>query len=314
MKTETDKHYDLIGDIHGHYDKLAALLERLGYHPHENHYRHPEGRKVIFLGDYIDRGPRVRDVLRLVRAMVATGEALAIMGNHELNTIFYHTPDGNGGYLRKHEGRNLREGTATRAAFVGHEHEWAGWLEWMKRLPMFLDLGELRAVHAAWDEKIIAFLKGKTLLDDAFLHAAGTYGTPEFKALERVLKGPELTLPEGVFFRDKEGIERENIRVRWWNIAGGMTVGDIAMPEPIDLPEPLPDDDLAWLPNYPADAPPVFFGHYWMPPDAPKEPLAENIVVLDFSAAMKDHPLYAYRWNGGGKPAAEHFITYELAA
>ena len=45
MKRETkNKKYDLIGDIHGQHDKLLALLERLGYIPHEDHYRHPEGR------------------------------------------------------------------------------------------------------------------------------------------------------------------------------------------------------------------------------------------------------------------------------
>ena len=66
--------------------------------------------------------------------------------------------------------------------------------------------------------------------------------------------------------------------------------------------------------GYPADAPPVFFGHYWMPPNAPKAPPAGNIVVLDFSAAKAGNPLYAYRWNGAGKPNPEHFVTYEMAA
>ncbi len=65
--------YDLIGDIHGHYDKLVALLSRLGYRDDGEAHRHPEGRKVIFLGDYIDRGPKIREVLHTVRGMVDAG-------------------------------------------------------------------------------------------------------------------------------------------------------------------------------------------------------------------------------------------------
>jgi hypothetical protein len=74
------KHYDLIGDIHGHHDKLTALLHKLGYLPHDGSFHHPEGRKVIFLGDYIDRGPKIRETLETVRTMVETGNALAILG------------------------------------------------------------------------------------------------------------------------------------------------------------------------------------------------------------------------------------------
>ena len=67
--------YDIIGDIHGHADELQALLEILGYQQGS----HPEGRKVIFLGDYIDRGPKIREVLETVRGMVDAGQALAIL-------------------------------------------------------------------------------------------------------------------------------------------------------------------------------------------------------------------------------------------
>jgi hypothetical protein len=84
--------YDLIGDIHGHADELVQLLEALGYRKHGRTYVHPE-RKVIFLGDFIDRGPKIREVLEIVRPMVEQGNALAVMGNHELNALAYHTED-----------------------------------------------------------------------------------------------------------------------------------------------------------------------------------------------------------------------------
>ena len=93
--------YDLIGDIHGHAEELVQLLEALGYRKTQGVYRHPE-RKVVFLGDFIDRGPQIRSVLELARPMVEEGAALAILGNHELNALAYHTQDEDspGEYLR----------------------------------------------------------------------------------------------------------------------------------------------------------------------------------------------------------------------
>ena len=89
--------YDIIGDIHGHARTLEALLGRLGYSLFDGVYRHPE-RKVIFLGDFIDRGPHQRGVIRIVRPMIERGSALAVMGNHEFNAIAYATPRSGGGF------------------------------------------------------------------------------------------------------------------------------------------------------------------------------------------------------------------------
>jgi len=71
--------FDIIGDIHGCFDELHALLTRLGYV--EGH--HPEGRKAVFLGDLVDRGPKIPEVLKLVMNMTASGNALAVPGNHD---------------------------------------------------------------------------------------------------------------------------------------------------------------------------------------------------------------------------------------
>ena len=100
--------YDLIGDIHGYADELVQLLEVLGYEKAQGVYRHPE-RKVIFLGDFIDRGPKIRQVLEIVRPMIEEGKALAVMGNHELNDLAYHTedPDLPGNFLRQHSDKNV---------------------------------------------------------------------------------------------------------------------------------------------------------------------------------------------------------------
>ncbi len=76
--------YDIIGDIHGHAEALKALLFKLGYNASGGVWQHPN-RKVIFVGDYIDRGPAIRETLQIVRAMSENEKATALMGNHEYN-------------------------------------------------------------------------------------------------------------------------------------------------------------------------------------------------------------------------------------
>ncbi len=75
--------FDIIGDVHGCHDELAALLTRLGYAQSDAAWSHPEGRRTIFLGDLVDRGPDSPGVLRLVMDMVASGAALCVQGNHD---------------------------------------------------------------------------------------------------------------------------------------------------------------------------------------------------------------------------------------
>ena len=77
--------FDIIGDIHGCYDELVSLLVKLGYDVAEggSDAAHPEGRKAVFLGDLVDRGPNTPAVLRLVMGMVTSGSALCVPGNHE---------------------------------------------------------------------------------------------------------------------------------------------------------------------------------------------------------------------------------------
>jgi protein phosphatase len=89
--------FDLIGDVHGCGDEIERLLETLGYGWDERPldrpgsyrriYRHPEGRKAVFLGDLVDRGPRILDTYQLVRHMVDAGSALCIPGNHEAKLV-----------------------------------------------------------------------------------------------------------------------------------------------------------------------------------------------------------------------------------
>lgn len=87
-----DEHgpFDVIGDVHGCYDELVMLLNKLGYEENaEAGFIHPDGRRPVFLGDLCDRGPKNVEVLRLVMKMVKTGNALAVPGNHDVKLVKY---------------------------------------------------------------------------------------------------------------------------------------------------------------------------------------------------------------------------------
>ena len=80
--------FDIIGDVHGCYEELESLLAMLGYSlDATGAWRHPHGRRVIFLGDLVDRGPQVPEVLQLVMQMVNAGTALALPGNHDVKLM-----------------------------------------------------------------------------------------------------------------------------------------------------------------------------------------------------------------------------------
>jgi len=303
--------YDLIGDIHGRAVELEGLLSELGYTVSGGTYRHPN-RQVIFLGDFVDRGPYQRRVLEIVRPMVEEGSAFAVMGNHEFNAIAYHTPDGNGGYLRTRNKKNTRQHQAFLDEFADRPSEWAQGIDWFKTLPLWIELEELRVVHACWDQAYINQISigygGSATLSDELLTAASRRGTWQYQAIETLLKGKEIQLPHGTYFHDKDGNRRHEIRVRWWDSGG--TYRDLFMgPESaiIHIPdEPVQAEHLV---DYVHDEKPVFLGHYWMEGD-PK-PLASNIACLDYSVAKVGGKLVAYRWNGEKIICPEGYVWVE---
>src|SRR5210317_698108 len=129
--------FDFIGDIHGHADKLEALLVKMEYKPFKNGYRH-SSRKVIFVGDYIDRGPDNPRVVEIVRSMVDTGDAIALCGNHEHNAICFNTIIDEG-YLRKHNIKNFKQHSQTLFQFHGKQSQYDDAISWFKSLPVFIE-------------------------------------------------------------------------------------------------------------------------------------------------------------------------------
>lgn len=83
---------DIIPDIHGQIAKLRGALDALGWRRSPAGWIHPDPeRTIVFLGDFIDRGPENRAVIHLVRDLIDNGKARAIMGNHELNALHFHS-------------------------------------------------------------------------------------------------------------------------------------------------------------------------------------------------------------------------------
>jgi Calcineurin-like phosphoesterase len=305
--------YDIIGDIHGCAHCLQQLLETLGYAVRDGVYRHPS-RTVIFLGDFIDRGPRQREVIGIVRRMIAAGTAQSVMGNHEFNAIAYHTPDRESGdYLRPHSEKNIRQHEKFLDAYAHTPDEYADVIGWFRTLPLWLDLGGLRIVHACWDARLIAKLaasqNGSNLLGEDLLLQANRRGEWQFEALETLLKGKEIRLPDGASFRDKDGIPRHNIRIRWWDPAATNFRDAFFGPE--SARTHIPEDEIVGdhLVDYSHEAPPVFLGHYWM--QGQPAPLACNIACLDYSVAEPGGRLTAYRWDGEQVLEKERFVWVE---
>lgn len=136
--------FDIIGDVHGCFDELRALLDELGYVVDRDAERfalsHPLGRRLVFLGDLIDRGPGVADCLRLAMDAVEDGVALCVPGNHEVKL------------LRKLRGRDVR---------ITHGLD--------------ITLAQLEAEIPAFRDRVAAFIDGLVshyVLDDGRLAVA----------------------------------------------------------------------------------------------------------------------------------------------
>ena len=143
--------FDIVGDVHGCFEELVLLLERLGYQlaarvgaDGETGYSvtHPEGRKAVFVGDLVDRGPGVTNVLKLVMSMVEDGVALCVAGNHESKLV------------RKLKGRNVQISHGLAESLEQLEDESPAFREAATRFldglisHYVLDGGELVVAHA----------------------------------------------------------------------------------------------------------------------------------------------------------------------
>ncbi len=313
--------YDIIGDIHGCASHLKSLLDDLGYREDDatGAYRHPD-RQAVFVGDLVDRGDGQLEVLAIVKQMVDSGHAQIVMGNHEFNAVAYATewPDGSGEYLRRHSEKNTKQHQSFLDQVIGDTR--AEYLEWFASMPLWLDLGDVRVVHACWHEPSMRVaeeaLGGDRFTSTDQLVRASTKGDPLYDAIEVLLKGPEISLASHrqQRYKDKDGHVRDKARVAWWRddatTLRGLAVMDGNFETEGGQPYPdLPDievgaADLAF--RYRGDVP-VFYGHYWrkLEPEHGVD-WTSRTACVDFSA-VKGGDLVAYRFDGETEVDPSHY-------
>jgi hypothetical protein len=294
---------DIIGDIHGYAEKLKELLKKLGYSFKDGIYSHTN-RTALFVGDYIDRGLQIVETLKIVKSMVDNGNAIALMGNHEFNAICFNFQDKKGGHLRKHEIKNIIQHYETLKQFQNKQSEYDSYINWFKTLPLFYETEQFRAVHACWDNQSIEYLRTKLnndRLTDELIYESVKKDSELYYAIDVTLKGKEIKLPENSKFSDKDGTERKEIRIKWWEDPSQSSYSCISI---------IPDKNLSNLSidkssgknfeindsnYYKENEMSVFFGHYWLK----GEPILfrDNIGCLDYSVA-NEGKLSAYRFDG----------------
>lgn len=308
---------DIIGDVHGYADKLTGLLEQLGYVHNGQHFVPPEGHRALFIGDLIDRGTQQVATLEIVFAMLDADVADVVMGNHEYNAIAFATPDPRnpGEYLRSHNDIHTRqhETFLAEVPFGSEQHQY--WIKRFYEIPLWIETDYACFVHACWDVDSMAVLKPMLTSDNCLtphaLEITSREFTAPFDALERVLKGVETPLPEGIVMVDKEGTVRKRVRVRWWlDDLQSRTLHEIARAPSSALAQ-IPIDAMAENIDFALKThKPVFVGHYWLAGEP--EPLSAQVVCTDYSAAIDSGYLTCYQLDTA-KPLplnADNFIQY----
>lgn len=303
--------YDIIGDVHGRYDHLVDLLKKLGYREKYNGWS-KSGHQAIFVGDLIDGpGQHVRTV-NLVRKMVENNHAHCILGNHEFNAIAWATKneDAPGTYLRAHDQNNRNQHEAFLSEVEGQTIH-GELIQWFKTLPLWMDLGKIRVVHACWHEDAMDLLKKDSanpghLQGDQWIRSTRKKD-PVYDAVELLCKGPEVRLPDHYEILDRGGRSRKQIRIRWW-VDDYQTYRKAAL-----VPSPsmgsIPDIPMENRPDFkPYKGIPVFFGHYGLLGEP--ELFAHNLACVDFSYEERKL-LTAYRWGGEDELINNNFIFIE---
>jgi len=299
--------YDLIGDIHGYASELKAPLAKMDYQVVDSIWHQPE-RKVIFLGDFVDRGPEQIETVHIARTMVEGGNALAVMGNHEYNAVAWATPDPQNPeqYLRRRTDKNWNQHKAFLEQVGEGSELHNSMIEWFKTLPVYLDLPELRAVHACWHPNYVSMTDQFTDADNRLLahawEASGRKGSEAYDSIEHLLKGLEFALPDGrhFFYKTRDASEnkekRTEVRAKWW-LTDCFTPRELAIVPDSEI-EKIPHDlvDKTHLTSFDSEKP-VFVGHYWLRGEP--APLTEHIACLDYSVAGGEGGKLCGYWFGG---------------
>ncbi|WP_289005032.1 metallophosphoesterase, partial [uncultured Kingella sp.] len=144
---------DIIGDVHGQFEALQNLLHYLGYSPAG---KHPQGRKLVFVGDLIDRGPDSPAVADWAKQAIHAGNAFMVLGNHEINLLAHEPKDGSGWFFDCRAGKDSRNYAPWQRQ---PENGKKALVQFFAEQPLVLQRPDLRIVHAAWLPESIAKLQ-----------------------------------------------------------------------------------------------------------------------------------------------------------
>ena len=305
----TVHHYDIIGDVHGFAALLKKLLKAMGYSRTNGAWKHPQ-RTAIFIGDFINRGPEIRETLQIVRSMTEEGSAMAILGNHEYSAILYHIKDSNGMYLSRHIAGNRNQIQSTLTAFKAYKEEWREYLSWFRTLPFFIDLGKIRIAHAYWNDNEMQYLSefippGK--LKKSLLRSIHEEQQPAASMIYKTLKGLEFQCPQDLILKCSKGMSRKVFRMNWWESPEKKNFRQLSFGNKFLLPEyTVPVEIVPAFEPYSTEKPIVFFGHYCL--SQGPAILQSNICCVD-GCVVGSEKLSAYRWSGESTLKSEHIIT-----
>ncbi len=307
MNNTFDDRYDIIGDVHGYHIELQKLLLKLGYFIENGTWKHKK-RKAIFIGDFINRGPNSRGVINIIRDMTTAGHALAILGNHEINAICYFSKDKDGFPIRVPGNNNKRLLDRFAGEYVGNNGALDKDIRWLRTLPLYLNLGQIRIVHAYWNDAHIAQLdklykNGK--LKKSYLKSTIEPDSELYKAFTQTIKGIEFNMPKDLVLKDSNNIKRDNFRVKWWIKPNSCTFKELSYGNKFSLPNyTIPNELIEDFKVYTEDEPIVFIGHYCIG-NGILIP-TKNICCVDTCVANAGR-LAAYRYNGENKLSMENF-------
>jgi len=221
---------DVIADCHGEIDALKNLLAHLGYRMDGIH---PEGRRLVFLGDLTDRGPDSPSVVGLVQRLVEAEVAQCVLGNHELNILLGEEKYDNAWF----HGREFHhEGKLIPQALIQDDKTRKSIQDFFRRLPLVLERPDLRVVHACWKAEMVDLARQETDVLDLYRRCvrliendASTTGLDEIdRGLALQNQNAVKVLTSGMERRvavpfEASGKIRHEERVPWW--------GDYADPE-----------------------------------------------------------------------------------